>query len=581
MKIPNFKKRELYLALLSYLKPHKKRFLFAAFTMILLSGIRALIVYLVGPFIQGVFIDKNEKIFFMLLTVLPILFIIRMLAEYSNNYTMNYIGQRVVQSIRENLFIKICNLPVEFYWRNKSGDILSRVMNDLGNIQGTVQFIPLYGIRDIGTVIFVTAALFYINFKLALFSFIFVPASLYLLKHFGRKMRRYSKQSQETIADISHNFQETLGAIPVIKAYNYEGESINKFRIVNEDYFSKMMKYLRITSISGPVMEFIGSFVIYILIIVGYYMIKNGTMKPGDFFSFTAAFVTAYTPFKNISNMNSRLQIGLSSWERIYSILNESPVIEVKKDAIVLKDIKGGIEFKDVYYKYPTSRDWVLRGISFEVKPNEIVAFVGGSGSGKSTIIQLILRFFDPQKGVIKIDGYDIRDVDIKSLRNFMSVVTQDTIVFNDTITNNILVGRIDASLDDVEKAAKISGSIDFIKNMPEEFNTVIGERGAKMSGGQRQRLAIARAVVRNPKIMLLDEATSNLDSKTELLIQKAIEEAFKEKTVVMTAHRLSTVIKSNKIFVLKNGVIVESGTHDELIKFGGEYFQLYKKQNI
>ncbi|MGC8866762.1 MAG: ABC transporter ATP-binding protein [Elusimicrobiales bacterium] len=574
-------KKELYISLLSYLKEHKKRLFFALLTMVILSIIRATIVYLVGPFIQSVFIERNEHTFKVILIVLPFLFVVRMLAEYANNYTMNYIGQRVIQRIRESLFLKICNLPLEFYWRNRSGDILSRVMNDLGNIQGAVQFIPLYGVRDVGTVIFVTIALFYINFKLAVFSFIFIPSSLYFLRYFGKKMKRYSKQSQEVIGHISHNFQETLGAIPVIKAYNYEDEVSKKFINVNNEYFAKIMGYLRATSISGPVMELIGSFVIYILMIIGYYMIKNGSMKPADFFSFTAAFITAYTPFKNISNMNSKLQIGLASWERIYSILNEKPVIEVKRNAIVLKDIKGKIEFEDVYYRYPTSKDWVLKGISFVVEPNEVVAFVGRSGSGKSTIIQLILRFFDPQKGVIKIDGYDIRDVEIKSLRNFISVVSQDTMVFNDTIRNNILVGNTRASESEIRTAAEISDSISFIEAMPFGFETIVGERGVKISGGQRQRLAIARAVVRKPRIMLLDEATSNLDSKTELYVQRAIENSLKGKTVIITAHRLSTIVNAARIFVLKNGVIVESGTHRQLIEKSGEYYQLYKKQNI
>ncbi len=567
--------------MLSYLKEHRKRLFFAFSTMIILSLIRAAIVYLVGPFIQGVFIDKDEATFRIIIILLPFLFVLRMLAEYSNNYTMNYIGQRVVQKIREDLFLKICNLPLEFYWRNKSGDILSRVMNDLGNIQGTVQFIPLYGIRDIATVIFITLALFYINFKLAILSFIFIPTSFYFLRYFGKKMRKYSRQSQEIIGDISHNFQEAVGAISIIKAYNYENEASEKFKNVNNEYFARIMKYLRATSLSGPVMEFVGSFVIYLLIIVGYYMIKNGDMKPSDFFSFTAAFVTAYTPFKNISNMNSKLQIGLASWERIYSILKENVIVEVKKNAIVLKDIKGRIEFEDVYYKYPTSKEWVIKGVSFVIEPYEIVAFVGGSGSGKSTIIHLILRFFDPQKGVIKIDGYDIRDLDIKSLRSFISIVSQDTIVFNDTIKNNILVGNPKAVDSDIKMAAEVSGSLSFIENMPNGFETIIGERGAKISGGQRQRLAIARAVVRRPRIMLLDEATSNLDSKTELQVQRAIEGSIKEKTVVMTAHRLSTVVNAQKIFVLKGGMIVESGTHAQLVEKEGEYYQLYKRQNI
>lgn len=574
-------KRDLYKSLISYLKPYKKRIFFAFFTMVFLSSIRAIVVYLVGPFIQGVFIEHNEKVFRILVLVLPFLFIMRMLAEYANNYMMNYIGQKVVQKIRDDLFVKICNLPLEFYWKNRSGDILSRVMNDLGNVQSTVQFIPLYGVRDVATVIFVTAALFYINIKLAVFSFIFLPLSLYALRYFAKKLRRYSRQSQEMIADISHNFQETLSAIPIIKAYNYEDDAISRFRYLNEEYFSRIMKYLRTTSISGPIMEFIGSFVIYVLIIVGYYMIKIYGMRPADFFSFTAAFITAYIPLKNISNMNSKLQIGLASWERIYSILNEKIVVEVKPKAIVLKELKGKIEFDNVYYKYPTSKDWVLRGISFVINPNEIVAFVGGSGSGKSTIIQLILRFFDPQRGSIRIDDYDIRDLDIKSLRSFISVVTQDTIVFNDSIKNNIFVGNKNATYEDLENAAVISDSLEFIKSMPEGFDTIIGERGTKVSGGQRQRLAIARAVIRKPKILLLDEATSNLDSKTEKQVQKAIENALKERTVVMTAHRLSTVVNANKIFVLKEGVIVESGSHGELLKIQGEYWQLYKKQNI
>lgn len=575
------REKELYISLFSYLKPYKTRIFLAASTMIILGLIRAAVVYLVGPFVKNVFITKDInslKIFFI---ILPILFVIRMLAEYSNNYLMNYIGQKVVQKIREDIFIKIHKLPLEFFWRSKTGDIMSRVMNDLGNIQSTVQFIPLYGIRDLSTVIFLTATLFYINFKLAFFAIVFIPFSLYALKIFGKKMRRYSRQSQVLISDVSDSFQESLNAYTIVKAYNYDDEVVKKFRFLNQEYFNKIMKYLRATSLSGPVMEFIGSMTIYFLLFIGYKWIINGEVAPEAFFSFIAAFVTAYTPFKNISNMNSKLQIGLASWERIYSLLNEKDVVVVKKNAIVLKEIKGMIEFRNVYYRYPTSKEWVLKNINFKVMPNEVVAFVGGSGSGKSTIIHLILRFFDVNEGAILIDGIDIRDLDIKSLRSFMSVVTQDTIVFNDTVLNNIKVGNIDAKYDDVIKACEISDALGFINNMPEKLETVIGEKGSKLSGGQRQRLAIARAVIRKPKILLLDEATSNLDSKSEEVVQKAIEKNLKDKTVVMTAHRLSTVKNAHRIFVLKKGEIIESGTHDELIKRKGEYYGLYMRQDI
>jgi len=573
--------KKLYISLFSYLKPFKKRLFVAFISMIVLAGIRALIVYLVGPFIQSVFIDKNSQMFNTIIIALPVLFLIRMAAEYTNNYVMNYIGQKIVQKVRDDIFVKIHALPMEYYWRSRTGDILSRVMNDIGNLQSTVQFIPLYGIRDISTVFFVTLTLFYINFKLALFSFIFIPLSMVALKFFGRKMRKYSRESQHLIGEVSNNFQESLMSIPIIKAYNYEDEAVKKFRGSNQEYFNKIMRYLRATSLSGPVMEFIGSMIIYGLIFIGYNWISKGQMTSGTFFSFVAAFVTAYTPFKNISNMNSKLQIGLASWERIYNLLNEKNVVEVKKNPIVLKDVKGRVEFKNVFYKYPTSEGWVLKNINFTVEPNRVAAFVGGSGSGKSTIIQLILRFFDPIEGKILIDGYDIRDIDLKSLRNFMSIVTQDTMVFNDTIRNNIKVGNLNAIEEDIIKACEVSDSIGFINKMPDNLDTVIGERGLKISGGQKQRLAIARAVARKPKILLLDEATSNLDSKSEETVQRAIENVLKEKTVIMTAHRLSTVVNSDNIFVLKNGEIVESGKHEELIKKGGEYFNLYKKQNI
>ena len=575
------KEKELYLSLFSYLKPYKTRMILAIFTMIVLALIRAVIVYLVGPFIREVFVTKDTQSLNMFFVILPILFVIRMFAEYSNNYIMSYIGQRVIQKIREEIFIKIHKLPIEFFWRSKTGDIMSRVTNDLGNIQSTVQFIPLYGIRDLSTVIFVTAALFYINLKLAIFSIIFLPFSLYALRIFGKKMRRYSRQSQHIIADVSNSFQESLNAYTIVKAYNYDEEVVKKFRFLNQEYFNKIMKYLRATSLSGPMMELIGSMTIYLLLFVGYRWIVKGDITPETFFSFIAAFVTAYLPFKNISNMNSKLQIGLASWERIYGLLNEKDVVLVKKDAIVLKEVKGMIEFRQVYYRYPTSKDWVLKNVSFKIMPNEVVAFVGGSGSGKSTIIYLILRFFDVNDGAILIDGIDIRDLDIKTLRGFIGVVTQDTIVFNDTVLNNIKVGNINATYDEVIAACEISNAMDFIDNMPDKLNTIIGEKGSKLSGGQRQRLAIARAVVRKPKILLLDEATSNLDLRSEEIVQKAIEKNLKDKTVVMMAHRLSTVKNANKVFVLRRGELVEAGTHDELLKKRGEYYSLYTRQDI
>lgn len=573
------KNNELLTSLLSYLKQHKKSMITAAISMIVLAAIRGLIVYIIGPLIQGVFIDKNLQMLKEILILLPILFVIRMIAEYINNYFMNYIGQKIVQQIREELFVHIHNLSMEFYWRRRSSDIMSRVINDLNNIQSTIQFIPLYGIRDVMTVLSLTFVLFFMNWKLAIIAFLVIPFASQILKILGRKMRKSSKESQDIISDISHKFQESLQGIAIVKAFNYEKRAIDKFNQVNQEYFNKIMRYLRATSISGPIMEFLGSIILILLIIIGSHWIFSGEMKPATFFSFIAAFFTAYIPLKNISNLNSKLQMGLASWDRIYQILKEKPAVLEITNPIKIERINGKIEFKNVYYRYPTSKNWILKNISFTINPNEVAAFVGPSGSGKSTIIQLILRFFDPNEGNIFIDDIDIKKIDIKSLREFMSIVTQDTVLFDDTVKNNISMGKENAQEQEIIEAAKSADAELFIKDMPAGYETIIGERGIKVSGGQRQRLAIARAIIRKPKILLLDEATSNLDTKSEAIVQKAIENVLKDKTVIMSAHRLSTVKNASKIFVLRDGEIIESGDHSTLMQKKGEYRKFFEAQ--
>jgi subfamily B ATP-binding cassette protein MsbA len=417
------------------------------------------------------------------------------------------------------------------------------------------------------------------NWKLAIIAFLVIPFASQILKILGRKMRKSSKESQDIISDISHKFQESLQGIAIVKAFNYEKRAIDKFNQVNQEYFNKIMRYLRATSISGPIMEFLGSIILILLIIIGSHWIFSGEMKPATFFSFIAAFFTAYIPLKNISNLNSKLQMGLASWDRIYQILKEKPAVLEITNPIKIERINGKIEFKNVYYRYPTSKNWILKNISFTINPNEVAAFVGPSGSGKSTIIQLILRFFDPNEGNILIDDIDIKKIDIKSLREFMSIVTQDTILFDDTVKNNISMGKENAQEQEIIEAAKSADAELFIKNMPAGSETIIGERGIKVSGGQRQRLAIARAIIRKPKILLLDEATSNLDTKSEAIVQKAIENVLKDKTVIMSAHRLSTVKNASKIFVLRDGEIIESGDHSTLMQKKGEYRKFFEAQ--
>ncbi len=567
-------------ALFAYVKPYKLRFVQAALSMIFLASIRAGVIYILGPVIQGVFIDKNLGILRMVLIGLPILFVLRMTAEYTNGYLMSWIGQKVVQQIRDDLFTHIHRLSIEFYWRKRSSDVMSRVINDLNNVQSTVQFIPLYGIRDVLTVCGCLIMLFFINWRFALLSLLILPLTGVILSILGKKMRKASSESNVIVGDISHKFQESLQGITVVKAFNYEEQAIAKFRVTNDAYFSKMMRYLRATAMAGPIMEFVGSMIIIGIIFLGSRAIFAGTMTTANFFSFLAGFFTAYMPLKNIANLNAKLQMGMASWERIHQILIEKPTVIVTSKPKNIDILEGKLEFRGINYKYPSRDTQVLKDLSLVIEPGEVAAFVGPSGSGKTTIVHMLLRFFDPLSGQILVDGHDMTEVDTTDLRSHMGLVTQDTILFDDTVYKNITIGRPGASMEEVMDAAKAADAHGFISSMPLGYETILGERGIKLSGGQRQRLAIARAIIKKPKILLLDEATSNLDTASEQAVQAAIERILGGRTVVMVAHRLSTVRNADKIFVLKKGELAETGTHEQLLAKGGIYKGLYEAQS-
>ena len=566
-------------ALFAYLKPHKARLAQAAVSMLILAAIKNAVIYISGPVVKGVFMDKNMEMLQLIVISLPFLFVLRMAVEYTNGYLMSWLGQRVVQKIREDLFEHVHRLSLEFHWRKRSSDVMSRVINDLNNVQNTVQFIPLYGIRDVVTVVACVGLLFYLNWRLALMAVVVLPLIAALLGVLGKKMRRASAESNVIVGEISHKFQESLQGMTVVKAFNYEEQAIANFKVSNDAYFSKMMRYLRATSMSGPVMEFISGMVMVGIIKMSGQAIFHGTMTVEHFVSFAIAYVTAYVPLKNIGNLNSKLQQGMAAWERIYQILEEKPAVVIKASTKNIKKLDGKIEFKGVNYKYPSRDTQVLQDLSFTINPGEVAAFVGPSGSGKTTIVHLLLRFFDPLSGRVEVDGHDMLDLDTKDLRAHMGLVTQDTILFDDTVYKNITIGMPGATMDEVIDAAKAADAHAFIAAMPQGYDTVLGERGVKLSGGQRQRLAIARAIIKKPKILLLDEATSNLDTASEQAVQGAIERILGGRTVIMVAHRLSTVKNADKIFVLKKGELAETGTHEELLKLGGVYKGLYEAQ--
>ena len=572
--------KPLALALFEYVKPFKARLFQAAVSMTILAAIRGGVVFILGPVMQGVFIDRDLSILRLVILGLPALFLLRMATEYTNAYLMSWVGQKAVQKIREDLFTHIHRLSIEFYWRKRSSDVMSRVINDLNNVQSTVQFLPLYGIRDVLTVTSCIGVLFYINWKFALISLVILPFTGVILGVLGKKMRKASAESNVLVGEISHKFQESLQGMTVVKAFNYEDQAIAKFRVSNDAYFSKTMRYLRATAMSGPIMEFLGSMIFIAIIYLGGQAIFKGTMTAAHFFSFVGGFFTAYMPLKNIANLNAKLQMGLASWERIYQILEEKPTVIIKASTGNIEKLEGKIEFRDVNYKYPSRDTQVLKNLSFTINPGEVAAFVGPSGSGKTTIVHLLLRFFDPLSGRVEVDGHDMLDLDTTDLRAHMGLVTQDTILFDDTVYKNITIGLPGATMEAVIDAAKAADAHAFISAMPLGYETILGERGIKLSGGQRQRLAIARAIIKSPKILLLDEATSNLDTGSEQAVQAAIERILGGRTVVMVAHRLSTVRNADKIFVLKKGELVETGTHEQLLARGGVYKVLYEAQS-
>ncbi len=567
-------------ALLDYVRPHKGRLVQAGFAMAVLAAMRAAIAYLIGPAIQAVFIDRNTEMLRLIMIGLPAVFVLKAAADYATSYLINYIGQKSVQRMRDDLFTRVHQLSMEFHWRKRSSDVMSRVINDLGNVQSAIQSVPLYLIRDLFTVIALVGVLFYLNWRFAAVSLFILPTAAWMLKLLSRKMRRSSSKAQATMGDISHKFQESLQGMTVVKAFNYEEQAVSRFRRSNDDFFSETMRFLRASALSSPLMELLGNIMLVGMIFLGGREIMAGRMTPGDFFSFIAAFFTAYMPLKNIAGLNTRVQLGLASWDRVKQVLDEKPDVPAPSSPARLGDVRGTVEFRGVTYKYPSRDTVVLRDLSFSVKEGEVAAFVGPSGSGKTTIIQLLLRFFDPLSGSVLVDGKDLRELDPAELRAATGLVTQDTILFDNDVTGNLTIGRPGATEAEIREAAEAADAHPFITAMPQGYATQLGERGVKLSGGQRQRLAIARAIIKKPKILLLDEATSNLDTASEQAVQAAIERILKGRTVLMVAHRLSTVRNADRIFVLDKGALAESGSHEELMARGGVYRKLWEAQS-
>ena len=520
-----------------------------------------------------------ESLKILCLSILTVFFI-KNIFLYIKNILLRIVELKLVKEIRDRLYIHIQTLSLGYFNRQHSGTITSIVMNDVEQLQTAlaVVFQRLF-VEPINILTFV-ALLFIISWKLALIAIIIIPLAGIAIFSIGRSIRRKSRRTQAKIAEIMQILTETVTSIRIVKAFVNEKEEVKNFTRESKHYFKLLLKRARLDLIAGPTTETFGVIIgVVLLWYGGMEVLAQKGVSAEDFIRFILILFSILGPIKQLSNVNLKIQIGAASAERIFGLLDTPPEIVEDPDPVELDVFNNAIEFDQIHFEYSDTDERVLDGVSFTIKKGEIVALVGPSGSGKSTIADLIPRFFDVSKGALRIDGNNVRKISFSSLRGSMGIVTQEVILFNDTIRKNIAYGQSDVTEEAIQKAAKAANAQEFIEQTPDGFDTLIGERGVNLSGGQKQRLAIARALLKNPPILILDEATSALDTESEKMVQKAIEVLMKDRTVLVIAHRLSTVQNADKIVVLDKGKILEVGSHNELYEKGGLYRRLYDIQ--
>jgi len=510
--------------------------------------------------------------------VILLVYAIKGIFWYFQTYLMNYVGQRIVADLRERLYAHMIDLPLSYFGRHHTGVLMSRIINDVNLIQGAVSGAVTSLLCDSFTVIGLIGVVFYRDFKLACITMIVFPLAIMPVVKIGRKLRQISTSSQEEMGELSTLMHETFGGARIVKAFGMEQHEKGRFRSINDRLFQWYMRAVSMRAITSPLMEFLGSIGIAAVIGYGGYQVIKGVSTPGNFFSFIAGVLMLYRPVKSLSNVHNTVQQGVAAAIRVFEVLDTDKEPK-EKEGIELPLFSKQIVYQHVYFKYDDKEPWVLKGVNLEIKKGEKVALVGPSGAGKTTLVNLLPRFYELNKGKILIDGHDISQVNLDSLRRQIAIVSQDTVLFNDTIRNNIRYGRPEATEEEIIAAAKAAYAYDFIQRMPQGLDTLIGERGMKLSGGEQQRLCIARAILKNAPILILDEATSFLDTESEAIVQKALENLLKERTALIIAHRLSTIRKADKIAVVSNGQIIEQGRHEELLAKGGLYRRLYDMQ--
>jgi subfamily B ATP-binding cassette protein MsbA len=557
---------------------HLRRLGLAALCMILVAAATAGNAWLLQPVLDGIFLKNDTSLLLALPIAILALAALKGAGSYGQMVMMKYVGQRITTDMQLSLYRHLLSSDIALFSANSSGKLISRFSNDVQIIRRNLTNFLSNFAKEIVTLVFLVAVMFYQSASLALIAFTVFPIAVLPVVRLGKKMRRVATRTQEEMGQFTASLDDTFQAIRIVKACTNEELESAKAKTAMEKLFQLYIRAAKLESASSPIMEALSGIAIAAVVWYGGWQVIEGHTTPGAFFSFIGALIMAYKPIKSLSGLTANTQEGLAAVARYYAMMDTKPTIRDMKNAKPLKLKKGTVQFKQVQFAYNDEAD-VLHGISLDVAAGSKVALVGESGGGKSTILNLILRFYDPSKGSILLDGQDVKKVTLASLRKSVGIVTQESLLFDDSIRANIAYGKPAASEKDITVAAKAAAAHDFIQKLPQGYDTVIGQHGVRLSGGQRQRIAIARAMLKNAPILLLDEATSSLDTASESQVQQALGRLMKNRTTIVIAHRLSTVKDADKIYVISGGRVVEHGNHDALLKKKGEYSRLYARQ--
>lgn len=568
-------KVDSYRRLLTYLWPHWKILLVSVICMIFVACSNLVLPWIIKDVVDQVLTNKNLYMLYMVIVAILVIFLIRGITTFGHRYLMGYLGQRVITDLRNALYAHLQRLPIAYYDKRRTGEIMSNVTNDISALQSAIvtNFVALVqeGAIFVGSFI----SMIYLQWKLTILCLIIVPLVTGTVKYFGKKLHASGRSVQEKLADVTSILQESIQGVRIIRSFNRMDFEIKRFDEVNEANFRANVKTIRQQSQMTPFVEFFAALATTVIIWYGGVSVIDGIMTSGELIAFLMYAINLANPVKRISEALGSIQKSLAAADRVFAIMDTHPDIEDAKDAVELHVTEGRVKFDHVAFSYEPGHP-VLTDFDFTAEPGQTIAIVGPSGAGKTTVANILPRFYDVTGGAIYIDGQDIRHVTLGSLREAIGMVPQDTILFNTTIKNNILYGRLDATDDEVWNAVRAANAEGFINHLPQGIETRVGDRGLVLSGGQRQRIAIARAILKNPKILVLDEATSALDTESEKVVQEALDRLMVGRTAFVIAHRLSTIKNADRILVLNEGHIVEQGTHDELMAIHGLYHELY-----